>query len=122
MSDPKDNEAALRAKMQVAFDELMKPTDQLPLPVQQLDDAGNPVGEPITTWSELRRRRAAEDPIGTALKQAAFYAKQASDLLRNREGRTNAKEERDARKAIVTAEIESAAAVKHWEAQFKKQG
>lgn len=110
----------LKAKMRAAFDDLMRASDVLPMVIQDLDDAGNPVGEPMTTWSEVRARRAAEDPIGTALKQAAFYAKHASDLLRNREGRTEDKEERDIRLDMIQAETKAASAVRRWEAYFKK--
>lgn len=56
----------------------------LPIPVQSVDEHGDPVGPPITTWRELHASGAFADPVRDALAEAHAAVKKAEDLVRAR--------------------------------------
>lgn len=66
------------------FHEIFRENPPLLLPVQPLDEHGQPVGPPITTQRELLASGAFADPVRDALAEAAAAAKKAEDLVRQR--------------------------------------
>lgn len=67
-----------------AFRELLFGDRPLPLPVQPLDEHGNPDGPAITTWKELHASGVFADPVREALAEAHAAVKKAEELVRAR--------------------------------------